>query len=135
MRKLGMAVLASKAYVAYKRREMIQSGLDLTEEDREIIARVNSRISPSDTMFDGDVRRYFLVGLSGLRAIQSVLQHCPSLSVQNILDFPSGCGRVGRYLAVRFPGAKITACDLDTEMVDFCAKALGMTPVYSSARF
>jgi len=135
MRKLGLRVLASRPYVAYKRKQLIKLGPNLTEEDKKTIAKISCCISPSDTMFDGDVPSYFLVGLSAQQAIDAVLKHCPVLVVQTILDFPSGCGRVGRYLAARFPKAEITACDLDREMVDFCAEEFGMVPVYSQTDF
>jgi trans-aconitate methyltransferase len=82
-------------------------------------------------MFDGDLQSYFLVGLSGLRAVENVLKQWPSLTVKTILDLPCGCGRVGRFLTARFPESQITACDLMTEGVDFCAKQLGMIPAYS----
>jgi SAM-dependent methyltransferase len=86
-------------------------------------------------MFNGDVERYFLTGLSALHAIENALQKCPSLAVRAVLDFPCGWGRVARYLVARFPEAKITGCDLMTEGVDFCAKKFGMMPVYSQEDF
>ena len=30
-----------------------------------------------------------------------------------------------------FPGARLTACDIDTDAVDFCALTFGATPIYS----
>jgi SAM-dependent methyltransferase len=130
-----MRVLASDALVGYQKKRLLMSSAMFGAPDREAVERVNSRISVADTMFEGDVQRYFLVGLSGLQSIGKVLDRCPSLSVRSVLDFPSGGGRVGRFLAVRFPDAEITACDLDTEMVDFCADVLRMRPVYSQVDF
>ena len=52
----------------------------------------------------------------------------------SILDLPSGHGRVLRTLAAAFPDAKITACDIDHDCVDFCAKTFGAVAVYSRER-
>ena len=50
-----------------------------------------------------------------------------------MLDFASGYGRVLRMMKAAFPGARLTACDIEREAVDFCADTFGATPVYSSA--
>ena len=130
-----MAVLTWPPYVVHKRKALLGIRPDLSQRDKELVARVSSRISRDDTMFEGDVASYFLVGLSGLRAIENALESRSNLSIRTILDLPCGCGRVGRYLSVRFPKAKITACDLMTEGVDFCAERLGMIPFYSQRDF
>lgn len=100
-----------------------------------MVAKIDSRISTSDSMFDGDVERYFLIGLSGLHAAEKAIQNCPSLTVRTVLDLPCGSGRVGRYLVARFPEAKVTACDLMRDGVDFCSEKLGMIPFYSQPDF
>jgi SAM-dependent methyltransferase len=51
--------------------------------------------------------------------------------LMNILDLPCGHGRVLRTLKAAFPEAGITACDLNRDGVDFCARAFGATPVYA----
>ena len=135
LRRLALTVVAWSPYVARKRKELCTSRSGLMEGERAILAKIDYHISTADSMFDGDVERYFLVGLSGLHAVEHVLQKCPSLAVRTVLDFPCGWGRVGRYLIARFPEAKITACDLMTEGVDFCAKKFGMMPVYSQLDF
>lgn len=135
VRLLGMALLTCPPYVNYKRKRFLTRDPNLTAHDKSMIAKVNCRLSRWDTMFEGDVATYLRVGLSGLRVVESVIQQCPSSVVRNILDLPCGCGRVGRYLAARFPDARITACDLMTKGVDFCAKELGMTPIYSQEDF
>src|SRR5262249_53768032 len=52
--------------------------------------------------------------------------------LKRILDLPCGHGRVLRVLHAAFPDAEITACDLDKDGVDFCAKTFGAVPVYSA---
>ena len=113
-------------YLAFKRNQMSKTQPGLTEDDRVITAKVECRISRSDIMYEGDMARYLRVGLSGLKAIEAAIQRCPRRAIKTILDFPCGAGRVGRYLAARYPEARITACDLDREGVDFCSEVLGM---------
>jgi SAM-dependent methyltransferase len=132
LRQLGMTMFTLPPYLAYRRGQLIRNQSGLSPHDKAMLNQINCRISTSDTMFEGNPDEYFLVGLSGLRAIEAAVAGCPGLKVGNILDLPCGCGRVGRFLAARFPEARITACDLQTEGVDFCADALGMTPVYSA---
>lgn len=95
---------------------------------------VDRRISPNDGMWDhGDEGYYFRVGRSALECIQVALRagEKDPMGVKNILDLPCGHGRVLRYLRVAFPSAKITACDLLRDGVDFCAATFGAVPVYS----
>jgi SAM-dependent methyltransferase len=50
---------------------------------------------------------------------------------ESILDFACGYGRALRYFRAAFPHARLTACDITREAVDFCAEAFDATPVYS----
>jgi SAM-dependent methyltransferase len=97
--------------------------------------RVDRTISLNDGMLGGDERHYFSVGRSGLTNIQKALVSSRDDSDRpvTILDFPCGHGRVLRYLRAAFPDAEITACDLLTDGVDFCARRFGAVPVYSDA--
>lgn len=135
MRLLGMTVLSFPPLLSYKRKQFLRSRKDLPPQDVNTLENVNCRISTSDTMFAGDLGTYLLVGLSGLRVVERALERCPSLKVRRVLDLPCGCGRVGRYLAARFPEAEVTACDLMKEGVDFCAQKFRMRPVYSQPDF
>ena len=47
-----------------------------------------------------------------------------------MLDFACGHGRVMRTLKAAFPDALLTACDIDRDGVDFCARTFGAAPVY-----
>jgi SAM-dependent methyltransferase len=70
-------------------------------------------------MYAGSDAHYVSVGLSALRVIEHALG---DLRPGSILDIPSGFGRVTRVLRARFRHAAITACDLDLEAVEFCAR-------------
>jgi hypothetical protein len=39
-----------------------------------------------------------------------------------------------RFLRAEYPQARVAACDIDHEAVDFCAEAFGATPVYGRER-
>jgi cyclopropane fatty-acyl-phospholipid synthase-like methyltransferase len=49
-----------------------------------------------------------------------------------ILDLPSGYGRVLRTLKAYFPNAKLAACDLDKDAVEFCRRTFNAIPLYSA---
>ena len=115
---------------AGQKRQLLEDPTLLAPE-RALLARVESRISPRDTMYTGDGAHYFKVGLSAMRVLEEALRRAGSPAVERVLDLPCGHGRVLRFLAPRFPRAAFTACDLDRDGVDFCARVFGATPVYS----
>lgn len=92
---------------------------------------VSKHISPGDQLFGGG--DYFGCGRSAVECIRKALDTA-SISpdqIKHILDLPCGHGRVLRYLKAGFPEAKITACDLLRDGVDFCSSAFGATGIYS----
>ena len=95
---------------------------------------VAQTISPKDLMFVGNEAHYFGVGQSALECIAVSLEAARKQvqDIKTVLDLPCGHGRVLRYLKEAFKNAKITACDLDVEGVDFCASVFGANAVYSS---
>jgi 2-polyprenyl-3-methyl-5-hydroxy-6-metoxy-1,4-benzoquinol methylase len=96
-------------------------------------------ISPDDEMMmseeraGGDARhRYFGWGFAALDAISVALAASQfDRPPKAILDFPCGHGRVMRMLAASYPEAALTACDINHDGIDFCARAFGATPAYS----
>ena len=116
---------------AAQKRQLLEDAA-LLGPQRELLAAVESRISPHDTMYTGDGAHYFKVGLSAMRVLEEALQRAGAPEVGRVLDLPCGHGRVLRFLVRRFPRAAFTACDLDRDGVDFCARAFGATPVYST---
>ena len=117
----------------YKHR-LLKSSL-LEARERDSLKKINSKISPNDTMYNGDLEHYYKVGLSAIRCINEVLRQAKVESVQNILYLPCGYGRELRFLIHRFPEAKITACDIDQPAVDFCSETFGTLAAYSSCEF
>jgi SAM-dependent methyltransferase len=78
---------------------------------------------------------YYRYGAAGLACIQWALQSAEFVGQpRTILDLPSGYGRVLRMTRAAYPSAEITACDLNADAVDFCAKMWDARPVISRAQ-
>jgi SAM-dependent methyltransferase len=107
---------------------------DLPDCLAETTAEVSREISSNERMPSEDVEMYLEVGRSALKAIRLAQITSGKSDFVSILDMPSGHGRVLRWLKAAYPDARLTACDLLTDGVDFCTESLGATPVYSSAR-
>ena len=75
--------------------------------------------------------QYFQLGRRALELIHFSAELCDKPHYPDILDLPCGHGRVLRWLRAHYHYAKITACDLDRDGVDFCANQFGAKPVYS----
>jgi SAM-dependent methyltransferase len=93
-------------------------------------------ISPRDHMFNTDPNpvNYHALGWTALDCIRLGLLSAQKESVSSILDLPSGHGRVSRILRAEYPEARLTACDIDRDGVDFCAETFGAKPVYGHER-
>ncbi len=104
----------------------------LTEAERKLLKKVSNRIYYRDGMYNEDGMHYYRVGLSAIRCIDEALKGGDLKDVRTILDLPCGGGRVLRFLVHRFPGAEITACELASGAVEFCARNFGAQPAFSS---
>jgi SAM-dependent methyltransferase len=89
-------------------------------------------IAPDDNMHKGDNDTYYWVGLTGMDCINAVTKLANKTTLRSILDLPCGFGRVTRFIKSAYPDSHLTACDIDRDGVDFCARVFGATPVYSS---
>jgi SAM-dependent methyltransferase len=88
-------------------------------------------ISPDDTMYEGSLEHYRSVGKSALHCVKTAMVATNTPTFRSILDFGSGFGRVLREFKTEFPAARLTACDISMEAIEFCAKTFGATPVLS----
>ena len=82
----------------------------------------------------GDLAGYLETGEWIMGRIRHVLSGAGKENVTRILDLPCGYGRVARWLRAEFPVARLVACDIDREAVDFCAETFDAKPVYSAER-
>lgn len=93
---------------------------------------VDRTIAPRDGMVVADLReQYFDLGRRALELIHFSAELCDKPHYPEILDLPCGHGRVLRWLRAHYDYARITACDLDRDGVDFCAQQFRAQPVYS----
>lgn len=114
-----------------RQKELLLKDTSLLPSERNLLHPVESRISPHDGMYKGDGNHYFRVGLSAIHCIDAAITTAGNVNPKQILDLPCGYGRVLRFLVHRFPEAAITACDLDTDGVDFCTETFSVGGVYS----
>jgi SAM-dependent methyltransferase len=85
------------------------------------------RISYMDTMFVGDINHYIAVANSAMENIDQALKASNKTfdSLKEVLDLPSGHGRVLRLLTTKVSAKNITACDVDADGINFCEKEFG----------
>ncbi len=96
--------------------------------------QVDRTLSPRDGMLkDGLEDQYFELGRRALELILFSGRLCDKPHYHDILDLPCGHGRVLRWLRAHYDYARITACDLDPEAVDFCRDHFRAEGVYSQA--
>lgn len=89
-------------------------------------------VSARDTMVSpGAEEQYFEIGRRALDLVMFSARLCDKPHYPEILDLPCGHGRVLRWLRAQYGYAKITACDLDRDSVDFCREQFGAVGVYS----
>lgn len=109
----------------------------LSDEEKTLLNKVSCRIHPGDGMYAiSSPEEYLSAGLSAVRCIDYVLARSAGHNnVRSVLDFPSGYGRVLRFLKARFPLADITSADIDPTAVDFCRRAFSVNSIVSSRDF
>lgn len=94
--------------------------------------QVDRTLAPRDGMVAAGLEeQYFELGRRALELIRFSAELCDKPHYPAILDLPCGHGRVLRWLRAHYGYAEITACDLDHDGVDFCARQFGAKPVYS----
>jgi SAM-dependent methyltransferase len=68
---------------------------------------------------------YLETGRADIEAIARLLADhgVDAAQLESVLDFGCGCGRVARRW-LRYPGVKVSGCDYDPKMVDWCRRNL-----------
>jgi len=94
----------------------------------------NRTVSSRDTMvWPGAEEQYFDIGRRALELVMFSAHLCDKPHYPDILDLPCGHGRVLRWLRAHYDYARITACDLDRDGVDFCRDQFRAIGVYSQS--
>lgn len=99
--------------------------------------KIIKEIYPKDGQYNGNLDFYLRAGQTAIDSIQKAMKLANKdiSTVKNILDFPSGGGRILRHLKVNFPNSSITACDIEKDAVNFCHKWFNAKPMYSQKEF
>jgi SAM-dependent methyltransferase len=116
------------------------TSLDLIVRFHRAMLENDQAISVQDEMWNGLGKdqaeyarlHYMYGGRSALKCIFDALMSAEVKLPKTIFDFPSGHGRVTRFLVKAFPESEVWAGDLNTDGVDFCASRFGAKPFYSS---
>lgn len=97
---------------------------------------IPQEISPADPIFTKEPH-YFNVGFSALQCIRQALFSAQrdKAEIKTILDFPSGHGRVLRFLRAYFPEAQITASEIDESALKFCHEQFKASILVSHKEF
>jgi hypothetical protein len=95
---------------------------------------VNQEISPNDRLYAANPKGYARHGALAVQHLRRALELGGRDGAASILDLPCGHGRVLRALKGAFPEARLWACDIDRDGVDFCAATFGARPIYSAER-
>jgi hypothetical protein len=109
-------------------RRALRRSAALSDAQKLLLEAVSLRTDLDDRMYAGSAAQYLSVGLSALEVVEVALReaHKAPDAVREILDFPSGHGRVLRFLRVRFPAAAITASEVDHPALDFCRRTFAV---------
>lgn len=94
---------------------------------------VDQTVSAGDTMHNEIRGRYLMAGIVAVELIRRGMDAAGKERADVIVDLPCGHGRVMRVLRAAFPEARLIACDIDREGVDFCARTFAAEPVYSNS--
>ena len=109
----------------------------LSGEEKTLLDKAALRLHPNDGMYvPSCAQHYISVGLSAVRCIEDALHESHrGADVRTILVFPSGYGRVLRFLKVRFPDADITISEIDSLALDFCKHLFSVKSIMSQRDF
>lgn len=121
-------------------KEVLLSSSELTEDEKLMLNRVSLRVDQNDGMYlanrPGSARHYLSVGLSAIRCINLACdKSLRKKPIRSVMDFPSGYGRVTRFLKAQFPSANITVSEIQPQALNFCESEFSAKPVASNEDF
>lgn len=99
-------------------------------------------VHPNDDMLNNKSHKehidaYLNAGFSAIQNIEESLELVDKNfgDVRNCLVLPCGYGRELRFLQMKMPSNKISACDINEEAVRFCNLEFGAKPIISNIDF
>jgi glycosyltransferase involved in cell wall biosynthesis len=109
---------------------------DIYKIDSLDLAAINLTISQADPIWNSP-ERYCEIGFSGLQSILQALHAAgkEKQHIKTILDFPSGWGRVLRFIRAYFSEAEVTAGELEPEALAFLAEQFNVKTLLSHQDF
>ena len=100
-------------------------------------ASVDCTLAADDDMLSSphpqQVAEYLEIGRDAIDNIALALMLAGIEEVSSALDMACGYGRVLRHLKAFLPAARLLACDVEPERVDFCTKTFGVDGCLSKA--
>jgi SAM-dependent methyltransferase len=100
---------------------------------------ISGVLSPHDDMthaeWDKNAIHYRSVGSNAIEIILGAMLATRMTKIDSMLDMPCGFGRVTRHLAAAFPDARLHACDLYRDRIEFCAREFHAIPIESNQDF
>ena len=128
-RRVGLDPGASLADLDSGEREWLA---DVVRFWRRKPRNVNETIAPRDWIHERAPDQYYATGRTTIRRVRLVQLQTRKGEFRRILDFGSGYGRILRQLKAAYPEARLAACDILPEAVDFCAQTFGAEPIYAA---
>lgn len=128
--------IRSKEILEAKKR--ILNSRKFEKNETIIFEEVSTKVHLGDDMYvKGMAEHYLLVGMSAIRCINLALSKSGKKfeDVKYILDFPSGYGRVLRFIKAQFPKSIIYAAEVEKNALLFCEKEFKIKPILSSSEF
>src|SRR5262245_60109250 len=142
LRRLGSAVYhlprEAKRSAEFRRAKSTLSSGNITASEVRLLQEVSLRVNPADAMYgpNDSALDYLTAGLSAVRCIQAAIDaNGYTESVDSVLDFPCGYGRVLRFLKVLYPKATIVAGEINTDALDFCRRVFSVKVFLSKGDF
>jgi SAM-dependent methyltransferase len=93
---------------------------------------VSETVSPGDWIHARAPDKYYSTGRTTIRRVRLAQLQTRMADVRRILDFGSGYGRILRQFKAAYPEARLAACDIQRDAVDFCAETFGAEPIYAA---
>jgi len=109
---------------------------DYSQEEVNCLRKISTQVHKNEHSYlKNNSQHYLNVGLSALNCIRNAIITADNSPPKSILDFPSGYGRVLRFLTAAYPDASIACMDIDPIAVKFCEKHFGVKSSLSDVDF